>query len=368
MNKFPKKLTALILLCALLVTALASCTIQPGYEGAPQGMRPCNEGENGAILYVPSYWNVNDSTGVPSAYYSDRDYSMITMITVPAEEVAGRSVPEYWESYKTSFTSSVSDFAITKSAETDPDYTTRLVADNACTLYRYDYSFKLPGLEGAESVYCFSQAFVVHPQTKDLFIITYSAPSSVYESHLEDLTKVYDNFRLVTETIPMQDKTPPAQFSPDENAPDGFSAITGEHIDYILYVPNSWTPLMNTGMTAASDGQNKTTTVNVTVFESNGINYDDFFSGYENDLKATFGNITFENPENKFSNTHLDGYAARKYVYTVTENSVEYKYRQTVLINGGYIYLLTFCCKSADFAGCDQVFSSIEQNFRFKNN
>ena len=119
MNKFPKKLTALILLCAMLVTALASCTIQPGYEGAPQGMRPCNEGENGAILYVPSYWNVNDSTGVPSAYYSDRDYSMITMITVPAEEVAGRSVPEYWESYKTSFTSSVSDFAITKSAETD---------------------------------------------------------------------------------------------------------------------------------------------------------------------------------------------------------------------------------------------------------
>ena len=367
MKNFVKILTALCLICAAITVSLASCSVQPGYEGAPNGMRPCNEGENGAILYVPSYWNVSDSAGVPSAYYSDRDYSMITLITVPAEDVGDRTVTEYWDYYKSSFISSVSDFSIIKSSESDPDYTTRLVADNSCTLYRYDYSFKLPGLEGEESIYRFAQAFVVHPESKDLFIITYSAPSSVFESHLEDLTQVYDNFRLVTETIPMTDKTPPAQFTEVENIPEGFSALTGEHINYILFVPSDWTPLMNTGMTAASDSGNKTTTASVTVFEANGTDYDAFFSSYESDIKSTFGNITFDNPENKFTETKLDGYTSRTYVYTVTTGAAEYKYRQTVLINGGYIYLLTFCCKSSDFTTAETVFSQIQEHFCFKN-
>lgn len=351
-----------------MLLSLAACTVEKGYEGAPKGMRPCNEGENGVIMYVPSYWNVDTSTGIPTAFYSDKDRTMISLVTVSASELAGQSVPQYWEAHKTAFAATVKDFALDKASEDASDYTTRLIAKDTCTLYEYKYSFKITGLNGGEALYRFNQAFFIHPTSGELFIVTYSAPDSVYKKHLEDLTLVYDNLRLVTETIPMVDKTEKPEFVTVEGTPDGYGAITHDHVDYILFVPTSWTPLINTGMAAARDSANPSTTCNVTVFSlEGGENYDTFFEGYEKDLAASLGAPTFSNPENKYSLKSLGGYEARNYVYSLTSNGVSYTYDQYILINGGYITMLTLCCEAEDYTANLDTFNGIASSFKFKD-
>jgi len=62
------RILSITLMTALIISAFAGCTIKPYYEGAPEGMRPINEGEEKAILYVPDTWQVDTSTGIPTAY------------------------------------------------------------------------------------------------------------------------------------------------------------------------------------------------------------------------------------------------------------------------------------------------------------
>ena len=57
---------------------------------------------------------------------------------------------------------------------------------------------------------------------------------------------------------------------------------------------------------------------------------------------------------------------ARKYSYTITFDGVEYAYTQYISIFQGYVYQLTFCCKSADLPSYCAVFDGIASNFRFK--
>ena len=95
-----------------MLGVLASCTVQRAYQGAPEGMRPINEGEEGGILYVPIAWSVDTSTGVPTAYVSEKNRTMITLVTVPADKVPEGGIPAYFDSYRESFASTLKDFKI----------------------------------------------------------------------------------------------------------------------------------------------------------------------------------------------------------------------------------------------------------------
>lgn len=360
MKKHITRFVSLILLACTGLTIFSACTIQPGYEGAPEGMRPVNEGEEGAILYVPMHWSVETSTGVPTAYYSQNDRSMITLVKISAEDAGNLDAQQYWESYRPVFAAELKDFAIAKESEEAKDYTTRLIAEQPT--YLYDFTAKITDLN-----YKFRQAVLRHPETGDIYMITYSALADVFDRHLDDLTEVYDNFRFVTETIPMKDKTdiivPEAE---GVEVPDGYKLISNDFVDYYFFVPSDWTPTVTTGMTAASAPGEGNISVNVMAFETTMTSLDDYWKEYEEDLLATFGEITFADPENKYTDANYDGYPGRQYTYTVTHNSKTNKYSQYITINAGYIYLVTFCADITVFDSNAGTFAEIFDNFRFK--
>lgn len=372
-----KRATALLLVAVFALAAFSSCTIEKGYAGAPVGMRPCNEGETGLIMYVPSNWNVDNSGSIPTAYFSHTENSMITLVTVPKNNWQGdnseKTIPEYWQEQKVKF-GSMKEFTIIKPSEeaTDELYFTDIIFGDR-QLFQYRYSFKLS--QGQRDLkYMFAQAFVQNPNTGDLYIITYSALDSYFESHLDDLDDVYANLKLVTEPEPMEGAVPKPEYVQTEGTPEGYSALTGEHVDYILFVPSTWTPLLNTGITAASSADDPSVSCNVTAFnlENNSTDLDAYYSALETTVTDTFGTISYPNAENKYTDASIAikgteaKLNARKYVYSVTFNGVTYTYEQYIMIFQGYVYQLTFCCKSDAYEANKTIFDGIAENFRFK--
>ena len=98
-----KKIISAALAALTLCASLTACSVQKAYEGAPEGMRPINDGSDGAILYVPSAWSVDNSLSVPMGYVSAQNRTMVTLVYVRSEEVGERKVPEYWNAYKEQF-------------------------------------------------------------------------------------------------------------------------------------------------------------------------------------------------------------------------------------------------------------------------
>ncbi len=380
MKSIFKKAACLLLICMMIGCSLISCTVSKAYPGAPEGMRPCNDGSNGVIMYVPSNWSVDTSTGIPTAYFSFTDSTMINMVTVSKDEVGERTIPEYFESYKSTFTSSVTEFTLIPYSE-ELEYTFFENASGELDLYQYSFTFKLSTGTNTVTKYRFAQAYFKTSDTSDLYIITYGTTESRFDAHLEDLANVYKNLKVVTESVSMGEDELPKPVFTDKNAPEGYSALTGEHIDYVLYVPSSWTPVINTGITAASKADDPSVSCNVTAFSLannnnyyDGGDYDSFFEGTEKSLKESFGNITFADEANKYvkvafggvTNTESDT-APRKYSYKISVNGTEYSYEQYIIIKNGYVYLLTLCCKTEAYAENAGVFNGIASNFKFKD-
>ncbi len=362
MKRILKKGILIGLSLVLLAAAFTSCTVQRAYKGAPKGMRPVNEGDEGGILYVPMAWSVDTSTGIPTAYVSENNRTMITLVTVPADKLPAGGIPEYFNSYRDSFAATIKDFKIIKESEEASDYTNRMISTAGAYIYEYSGS--------VTNIKCkFKQAFFMHPDKNNgaLFIITYSAIESQYENYLETLTEVYDNFKFVTEPIPMEDKTeinlPSAE---GVEVPEGYTLISNKFVDYLFFVPNTWSPSVNTGMSAAYANGNKKVTANVVAFNTNYMTLDDYWVSYEKDLSATFGEIRYTS-EAKFTSSKLGGYDARNYSYKITQSGAEYLYSQHVTIYGGYVYILTFAAESSAYEGYAADFDGMLSNFRFKD-
>ncbi len=346
--------TALILALCTVFSALAGCTIQPGYEGAPENWRPVNEGDEGAILYVPIAWSVETSTGVPTAYVSQNDRTTVTLVTVPAESTKGLEPRAYFESYIESFKSSITDFKFEKEKEEDPDYTNRLIAGVGATVFTY--SGKIAGLE-----YKFRQALLKNSETGCIYIITYSADISLFDQHLDELNNIYNNFRFVTDPIPMKDTVRPE--TPDSEGvevPEGMKLISSAHTDYYFFVKSDWIPTVTTGMTSAHAPDSSDNNISCTAFTADFENLDDYWKEYEEDIKNTFGNMTYENGDKKFTETKLDGLLAKLYTYSVTMSDTTTYYAQYVAVYSGQIYFITAASNSFDSA------RSIEFEIRFK--
>lgn len=370
MKKLCTKALLTILAMLSVIISFSACSVSKGYEGAPAGMRPCNQGEHGAIMFVPDYWEVETSVGIPTAYYPDNnDRSSITLTRVPSVDVGDLNTVQYWDKYQAEFEQSARDFELITTETSGGEqikYETITVAGNS-TLYIYKYTFKITGYNGKDIVYCFKQGFVKHPESGDIFIITYSAPKAYYEKHLEDLNKVYSNFKFVTETIPMEDKTEAPSFVNVENTPDGYSALTSDAISYVLFVPSNWEPTVNTGMTSARSKDDVTTVCSVTTFNlQNANSYEAYLASLEKDLIDTFGAVTFSDPENKLTPVVVEKREFRKCVYTVDAYGVSYTYEQYIRIDGGVITMITLSCKTEVYEQNVAVFNGITSNFRYK--
>lgn len=354
-----KKLKASVIFASMILVliALASCSVEKAYPGAPDGMRPLNEGDEGAIIYVPSSWSVETSTGIPTGYYSAKDRSMITLMTVTPDKLNGTTAPEYWESYKETFSSSLKDFQIVKSEDAQKDYITRIIAD--APAYIYDFTATISGLE-----YKFRQAVFINSSTGNLYIITYSSSIETFDSHTETLKEVYENFKFVTEPIPMIEKSP-AVVSEEIQVPENMKLVSGTYVDYYLFVPKSWEIAVQTGMSGAYVSQDNKTMVSVTAFNTDISEIDKYWENYKEELNSAFGedNCVFYDG---YTEVDLDGYNAKKYYFDVNMGENTMKYSQVYYLKGGYAYIITLSGSPEKFENHNEDFENILNNFKFK--
>lgn len=178
----------------------------------------------------------------------------------------------------------------------------------------------------------------------------------------------------------------------DNFAPKGFMKISPDNADYVLYVPDSWTADLSTGVTTAYVSAKDRSNISFMAFEADDelIHVDvnvngkttegtatapvttdkpettvpetkspaetgtetekpsevpkiesaeEYWAYYEADFRKTFGDMEYEvNGENVL----LSAKAAKKYVYTATVTGQKYKFMQVVMLDKGTVYIYTY--------------------------
>ena len=173
-----KKIAALLLTLILCTSMLFGCSSERT-KGAPDGMRAVESSDKlDYYLYIPAAWKQDLSTGAVSAYCSSADLSNITMsqFTLSEKNNLEDQVNIYIEGLKGTFV----DFALD---EASPENVT------------------LGGVAASKIVYTGSLAGnlnkfmnVICVVNNNLYIFTYTSTSDLYDSHLEEVQKILDNF------------------------------------------------------------------------------------------------------------------------------------------------------------------------------
>lgn len=166
----------------LFVLAFALSSVSCGSQDAevPEGMKRIESTDKLRFdFFIPETWVQDLSTGVVSAYYGLKDMSNVSISTFSVddyEKTLGTYVDEYIDGLKTTF----SDFGLTEDGIRDT-----LLGKTAAK--KFEYTAKL-----TENEYKFMQVITVY--SGYMFIFTYTSQAAAYDSHIEDVQLMLDNF------------------------------------------------------------------------------------------------------------------------------------------------------------------------------
>lgn len=172
-----KKIISTILICVMCLALLASCG--GSSKAAPDGMKVLESSDRlDYNIYIPAPWVQDLSTGAVSAYRSASDLSNISMTQFNLEEL--NTLQSYVDKYVTDLGENLGEF---KLAEGFPKKT---LLDKV-EAYKLEYTAKLAGNE-----YKYMQIICIYGST--IYYFTYTALTENYETNLEDVQKILDNF------------------------------------------------------------------------------------------------------------------------------------------------------------------------------
>ena len=169
-----KKITALIL-SLIAVFALASCS----GSDAPSGMKLASNEVSDFYFYVPQNWTVDMSTGVASAYYSEKDRSNISMTSYALS--SEMTVDAYWESIRSTYAALFAEMS-------EPEVKT--TALDGVEAKQYTYVAKA----GTEQ-FKIMQIFCVKGET--VYVFTFTATPEKFEEHIDKVALVLAEFRFM---------------------------------------------------------------------------------------------------------------------------------------------------------------------------
>ena len=178
----------------LCMITFASCSGADDY--VPAGYKKASNKNADYDLFVPEGWSVDMSTGVTTAYASDRsnisfvgfelDDTIIRFDPVASTEETDdsnvddtakdasdiKTVEDYWKYYESAFESTFSNAEYLINGEN--------MLLSGIEAKKYVYKATVTGLE-----YIFMQ--VVAIKDKTVYVFTYTARENLYETHLEDV-------------------------------------------------------------------------------------------------------------------------------------------------------------------------------------
>lgn len=151
--------------------------------------------------------------------------------------------------------------------------------------------------------------------------------------------------------------------------PAGMKLASSEDADYKMWVPESWTVDMSTGITSAYAGSGDYSNVSVTAQnlsgEQNYLTPSEYWEIYKTDLEATFPNIAYDEDTEGGISLLLDENAAMKYSYTATVTGTEFHFISVVCIRSGTVYLITYTAQPAIYENHLEEVQNILDNFSF---
>jgi hypothetical protein len=175
----------------------------------------------------------------------------------------------------------------------------------------------------------------------------------------------------------------------DNWVPKGMKKITTGAVDYTMYVPDSWTVDISTGVVSAYVSATDRSNITMIAFnlenENASMSIADYWTKYEGELLQTFPDMkytdintteettaTADTAAESVSNSKyvpvsivLGGIAANKYIYTASVTGVTYEYMQVICIRGGIAYLFTYTVIPENFDNHIAEIDSILANFSF---
>lgn len=191
-----KKILSLIIASVMCILCFASCSKADDY--VPAGYKKASNKNADYDLFVPAGWTVDMSTGVTTAYASDRsnisfvgfelDDTIIRFdpVTTGGEESSEsgdenkdaediKTVDDYWKYYESTFSSTFSDMEYLTNGEN--------MLLSGIEAKKYAYKATVTEIE-----YVFLQ--VVAIKDKTVYVFTYTARENLYESHLDEVEEM----------------------------------------------------------------------------------------------------------------------------------------------------------------------------------
>ena len=167
---------------AIACTILVSCANEDG--SVPAGFKKISDPEGiGAVdydLFVPKSWTADLGTGVTSAYVSGQDPSNISVMAFESDGNV-ESLEQYWEKYEPSLKAIFPDYMLVNEPEEGE-------LDGAPAM-EYVYTATV-----GDTAYKFTQ--VVAAKETTFYVFTYTATADKYDSHIEEVIEILDNFRF----------------------------------------------------------------------------------------------------------------------------------------------------------------------------
>lgn len=171
-----------VIILALGAASLFSCSKEE--TDVPEGMKKASADSAGYSFYVPEEWICDVASGATTAYYSSSDASNVSVMAFSAE-YSDYTAENWWDTFKADFEGIYSDFGVISSENTVLD-------ENAAVKYVFQGT-----LDGR--TYKFLQVVSVKSvsfSAPQIYAVTYTSVPDNFDSHLEDVQKMLDNFKF----------------------------------------------------------------------------------------------------------------------------------------------------------------------------
>lgn len=351
---------SVLLITLVLIFALFGC----GESDIPQGMQVVRADEGlGYYMYAPEEWTVSNIGEVSNVYASRVDLSSVSYTEIekpkgPSRDgFAGTEGDYFLALAKGYFEDSKKEFPaqpkVTLNGEACEFGSSEGAADYAVKfIYEYEY-------EGYH--FRIMQIFVGYGERFGIFTYTASidtgaSETTKYDSYLEKVTSIIDNFRFVGK----KGGNAEDEAVRDE---DGYRLVSDKSLaKFELYLPDSFKTNYASGIVSASTSDGSTLTLSI-ARETGNISVKDYF---ENRTEALCAIVTdYKLIEETKSTTLGNAKQAAAYEYSYSYNGKTYHVYQIFGVTTFNGFVLTYTATEENYAKHMEEIKAIAERIVF---
>ena len=355
-----KQLILRIFAAFLLVAALfatVSCSAKKE-STVPDGMQ--NATTYGATyrFFVPTTWSLKILPGISGAYYNVMQQSAVSVAEYPIDEALAAELAALDEN------TSRFDYYFEKNLFAQA----KLIATGGVTRHEEDCIATTLGGVNARQYHISALVagelthflHIIAEKDNKFYVFSFTATEQLYTFCMDDVKKMLEHFGFGTPYTP----TDAIKYFPtDANAPTGMKIASGDEVEYLFYVPQSWTPDQTNNVYAATAPDGSFVSIVPYLPSGEGISVEGYFEKSEELMKSTSGTLYKRISEKE---TTLGGGKALQYEYEYTIGGVTYRYLQVIVGYKSMIYNLTYTALPQNFETNRADVESIISAFTFR--